>query len=417
MNANKFFIIWVAMVFFAQVNYAQVSDTVSTNSGYANTVFYSLNDGVVGTFSKNSWDIAFQVNSMGSGIRINGAAGVKLYQYPNGDVSAWNTLDTTNLSAWPTYNNSDTSWAIGAFNRTTDNNFDLGWGVYDFITHIVTGDSLYVLELPNGEFKKIRIESLASSTYTFRHADLNGSNEIQQTVSKGDFTNRNYAYYKISTDSVMDLEPDFDSWDLVFGQYFSEVAPGLEYLVSGVLTNPNVNVAKAAQVDVSAGYGGQPYSHLINSIGYDWKSFNGMGYAIQDSLVYFVEDQVGGIWKMIFTGFGGSADGNFIFTSENIVVALEEVHTESGPAFELAAYPNPSDGNFQMTLEINALTGMDVAMELVDIQGKTVTSLAPKHFPMGTWTESFQLENPIAGVYFLKVVSQQGSRIQKLMIH
>ncbi len=40
-------------------------------AGYANEIYYSLENGVVGSVSRSSWDIAFSTNPMSSTILIN----------------------------------------------------------------------------------------------------------------------------------------------------------------------------------------------------------------------------------------------------------------------------------------------------------------------------------------------------------
>ena len=62
-----------------------------------------------------NWDIAFSVSGMGSAVRINGGYGMELFTYPNGDINAWETLDTAGMSAWSSQINSDESCSLGAF--------------------------------------------------------------------------------------------------------------------------------------------------------------------------------------------------------------------------------------------------------------------------------------------------------------
>ena len=44
------------------------------------------------------------------------------------------------------------------------------------------------------------------------------------------------------------------------------------------------------------------------------------------NLSYFVEDQAGQVWHMVFTGFGGAGTGDIEFTKELVgqVTSLEE---------------------------------------------------------------------------------------------
>ena len=134
-----------------------IYDNVSMGSGYENMLFYSLENGLVAEAPMNGWDISFDVRSMGSSIRINGGMGHYLYYY--GTLDQWETVSIDNLDMSNQLRNDHTSWSLGAFTQVSDpdNEFDLGWGVYDIITHIVTGEKVFILMLPNGEYKKIAI--------------------------------------------------------------------------------------------------------------------------------------------------------------------------------------------------------------------------------------------------------------------
>ena len=125
--------------------------------------------------------MAFSAAGGGASIRINGQSGVVLYNYPNnGDTSAWASIVTNGINNWNPIYNSDNSWADGAFNinANSSNPMDLGWGIYGTITHHVTGDSLNVIKLSNGAYKKLQILKLSSSNYDFRYANIDGTNEI-----------------------------------------------------------------------------------------------------------------------------------------------------------------------------------------------------------------------------------------------
>jgi len=69
------------------------------NPGYENMVFYSMDSGVVGEEIMASWDLAFDVRSMGSSVRINGGQGTVLYNA--GDLDEWDNIDDDEVQiAW-----------------------------------------------------------------------------------------------------------------------------------------------------------------------------------------------------------------------------------------------------------------------------------------------------------------------------
>ena len=87
-----------------------LADSISMGAGYADEVFYSLENGVLKTSPRSSWDIAFSTDPMSSTILVNEGYGIELYTYPSGDQAAWDDVDTTGISDWPLMYNSDTSW-------------------------------------------------------------------------------------------------------------------------------------------------------------------------------------------------------------------------------------------------------------------------------------------------------------------
>jgi hypothetical protein len=131
-----------------------------------------------------------------------------------------------------------------------------------------------------------------------------------------------------------------DNWDLLFTRYISYIP--IPYGVAGIIQNRGVNVAEAYPVNDPATYesfSAHTFQSEINTIGYDWKSFQGE-YVIEDSLVYFVESRQGDIYKIVFTDFGGSATGDFVFNSQ--MVSTSSNGNEAEEAF-FKMYPNPAE--------------------------------------------------------------------------
>ncbi len=354
---------------------AQVADMVTVNSGYTNQTFYSMQNGTVSSVVNNDWDLAFQVSGFEATIAINSKNNVKLYDsYKSiADWSSMTAADTNGMTASEFFNN-DAHIFAGAFNSTIDtsNAFDLGWGVYDFATHIVYGDSCYFIRLANGNVKKLFIESLANAVYTFHVADLDGSNEIVRQCTKATYAGKNFGYYSIQNDMFSDREPNKYTWDLCFQQYWS-INP-ISYKVTGVLSNDSVQLVKAYPVnDVStATDAGLTYTSDNNVIGYDWKTydFNTNTYLIADSTVYFAIDRNAGVWKIIFTGFDGASTGNFYFTKEYLgTVGISET---AAAVQSFGVYPNPAADH--CNLVVSSGVNQNAQVVITDLAGKTVYS-------------------------------------------
>ncbi len=302
--------------------------TISMGSGYQNDVYYSLSNGVVAEAPSSEWDIAFFTDIRSSSIRTNGAKGIKVYTYPDGDTTAWNEPLTVDSAMLDNYlYNSDTSWTTGAFDKNELGYPDYGWGVYNQVNHDVVGDSLYIIQLADQSFRKLWIErkNSVNNIYYFKFANLDGSNETEVTLDCNNYITKNFAYYSIANKKEVDHEPAKTDWDLVFTKYTASISMGpggvVPYTVTGVLSNTNTSVAKIEGTPASnADYAGANFKSEINTIGYDWKSINmeTYQYSIQDSVTYFVKTQSDDIYKLNFTDFGGSANGNATFAQKKV---------------------------------------------------------------------------------------------------
>jgi hypothetical protein len=398
---NKIILIIAGLVVSAGA-FAQNNEMISLGAGYSNQSFYSFTNGEVANVDNTNWDIAFSVSGMGSAIRVNGGYGLELYTYPNGDINDWSSLDTVGMSSWSSQINSDESWNLGAFDQNADENeaFDLGWGIYSMITHYITGDSLHVLKWADGTTKKFQVIQLASGTYSFRCADIDGSNEVESSVVKSDFSGKNFAYYSIMNNEVLDREPLSESWDLIFTKYVTELYPGMNYGVTGVLSNAGYSVAKAEDVPVAdADYLEETFEEEINTIGYDWKSFNMDTYLydLQEDLSYFVrKDATSEIWKINFTSFAGSSSGDIEFTTESIST-LEVAELNSSNTFTL--YPNPCKQrvvNLIYEISSDELLGSGTVL---DMNGLVVYDFSLENG--GLRNKKLNLEHLAAGAYIV----------------
>lgn len=392
-------------------------DTVAVGAGYANQVWYSLANGIEGSAPKTNWDLAFNVVGSSSSIHINTITGTTLWIYPKGDTADWAGLDTAGLATWVKLDNSDTSWFVGAFDATLDpeNDFDLGWGVYNMINHSVVGDSIYVIKLANNTYQKLWIERLASGAYNFRHANLDGTNEMQQVIVKNDYKGKNFAYYSLQNHVTLDREPASADWDLVFTQY-ATILPGYgAYSVTGILSNRTVKIAKVKGVDADSynDFGPHTFSTEINTIGYNWKTFTGSDYAITDSLVHFVKDVKGDVWKVVCTGFGGSSKGEFMFSKEKIAsVGIAKTAANTIP---VVLYPNPAQGE-NITLIYDLKEGVQSAsMDVFNMAGQKVYSQL-LNTAAGLNQEQVSLASFTAGVYMIRIQADGQQSTQKLIV-
>ncbi len=405
---------FLSLFFFlgAFFGYAQsIKDTVSVRPGYSYEVYYGFSQGEIAAISNQDWELAFDLEAFGFGVRINDALGLELFVAPV-PVSDWGTpLDTTGMNAWKKVRNSDTSWSLGAFNTLADtaNPYDLGWGMYNATTHVVSGTKIFVLKYADGSAKKIMIESLNAGKWIFKYANLDNSSEIRDTIVKSDYTGKNFVYYSLKNQSVYDREPLSDQWDILFTQYVTEVAPGMFYKVTGVLQNKGVFAYKdtSAPTFTAAYNPSRTFRKEINTIGYDWKSFdmNTYAYVLDDSATYFVKTKNGAVWKLGFLEFAGSSTGNIVLQKELEIPADLQLAEQ----IPLEVYPTRvSDKVYIKTSERT-----EIEVTLFSLLG---TKLMNKKLTLTGETAVLNVPELPEGIYFLSFRFSDGSRTFRKII-
>ena len=373
---------------------------ISMGNNYANQVFYSMQNGEIKNISNDNWDLAFTTDQYASTIRTNDGKGVELYTYHLGDTSDWQNINASimnNLS--PGMYNSEISWYDGAFENNSLGHPDYGWGVYNMINHNVTGDSLYIIKTINGNWKKIWIKELTTAgEYIFKLANLDGSNEITQSILKTNYTDKNFIYFSIDQNTIIDREPISSEWDITFTKYISPVQ-AMPYPVTGVLTNNNTEVAKATGVTdplTYFDYSNHNFNNEINSIGYDWKSYQG-SFVVDANRCYFIKDKNENIWRLVFNSFDGMSTGNVEFNTELIFNTSSE---NINKASSLNVFPNPTTQNTNLIFDFEE----ECLINIYDISGVQVysnqlnsTGLELINLPTGNFD---------AGLYFLVVYKE-----------
>lgn len=340
----------------------QEQDSVTLGASYMNESYYSLENGEVQNLTNLNWDLAFDLSPYGGAIRLNRKTDV-LFLYP-GSSTDWSSLDTAGHLTWNQYNNGYESWSDGALNSPADisDPSDLGWGLYNGITHVTEGSRIFVIKLDDDSYRKLFVEQLAAGTYTFKYSNIDGTNEVNETIVKSDYTGKNFIHYSILNEGILDREPASADWDLVFTNYVLELAPGYFSGVTGVLTNSTfraITVSESNAVPFAdAYYDMNPFQSEINVIGYDWKTFNSgtFTYEIEDSLCYFIQDENENVWKLIFTGFSGGATGKIFFTKEQVTFAeLDGLEFEN-----TILYPVPANDNLYIKTNLDAISSISI---------------------------------------------------------
>ena len=386
-----------------------VYDDFTMNPGYENMVYYSVDSGVAGTAIMASWDLAFDVRPMGGTALINSGQGMSLF--PAGALSDWDVIDDTfadNAGAIVPFQNGTAYWSQGAFSEGGDGSFDLGWGVYDIVTHTIASDKMYVISLPDGTWKKFALLSLVSGVYTFQCANLDGTDFFEDQVAKSNYLGKIHAFYNLTNQEELDLEPASE-WDMLFIRYVEEIQPGVNYGVTGALTHPSVRVQEEngladpfvdGAIDVSA------MTDSINAIGYDWKSYGGGSFTVLDDRCYFVESVTGAQWRLVFTGFDGSMTGNVELGK--ILVSGADVSESPASALTSHLFPNPATSGTDVNLTCESSMSQ---ITVWSINGQRVADVAARGQSITLSTAAME-----PGMYLVEVQSFLGREVIRLTV-
>lgn len=398
---------------FLAAQISAVRDTVVLGPGYANQVYYSLQNGAVGMAPAAGWHLAFEIPIRAAAIRANHARGVTVYATSR-DTSGWAAL-SLNDTTFRLYND-NCRWSVGAFNQTAppNNPFDVGWGNYNLTTHITTGDSLYIVAI-GSTYKKLWIQRLQGTQYYLRTANLDGSQDTSYAVDKSLASGRAFIYLNLLTHQVLNLEPAASEWDLVFTPYL-EIVSGTLYPVTGVLQNSPVRTAKVVLTSPANPDTLTPSAYAFDScaasIGYDWKRFDmsANSFVVADTVYYLVQDGRGNLWRLRFLRFEGSSTGRLVLEK---ALLRQATSLASRPnAGSLAVYPVPAQESFQIELPqvpfagkltlLNSL-GQVVWQQPVEATQAVMELVRPAGLPNGVY--AFLLEGA-AGRWTGKMVFQ-----------
>lgn len=297
--------------------------TIEMGSDHSKDVYYDLGSATQIARERSGWDLSFSVPLQTASIRINEGAGVLLYSA--GDTTAWNSVDTTGIaSRTPVYNNNSDLMA-GAFNRYAQGGFNFGWGTYDHGgSYSVWGDSIYIIRLTNGDYKKLFIRKRLgySDTYQLRWADIDGSNQFDESFSPSQYDSKQFIQYSLVDRQVVESEPGTESWDILFTRYLVKIPAGpgilIDYPVIGVLLRPGLSAVKVENVNPENATYSQAtgnFSANADLIGWDWKVSDPVTHEISvaPNTSYFIKVSDTEIYRIYFTDYNSENNGSITF--------------------------------------------------------------------------------------------------------
>ena len=273
---------------------ALTTSAVNMDANYRWQIYFDLGTNrEVGRCLKTSWDLAFQTTTSGFHVFLNSSKA----------MAAWNTGDT-NFTAIT----DSTGFAVGRkFDEASGNEDSTAIGDWRQTKPVYIIDRGYSETGQPQGIRKIQILQVNSSAYEIRFATLTGS-ESRITVAKD--STYNFTFVSLSsTGSIVSVEPPKASWDLVFTQYthiFHQ--PFTPYLVTGCLLNSwqtasAVDTVNSFELTGFAELQQYTLNNAVNTIGYEWKVFDGTQFTIVPNRFYIIRDSENYFYKLRFTDF------------------------------------------------------------------------------------------------------------------
>jgi hypothetical protein len=272
-----------------------ITSTVNMEQNYRWQIYYDLGtNSVVGQNLRSAWDIGFETSASGHTVILNTSKA--MFAWNTGDTSFAAVTDTAGFSlykSWDEPSGNPDSTAVG------------NWTSIHPVYIIDRGYN------ENGQpqgIRKMKIQSVNAAGYSVRFANMNGSGDTTLFIPKDTTYNFTFLSFANGGQTVM-IEPPKTTWDLVFTQYLHVFHdPVQPYLVSGCLLNHyHTTAARDTTTDFSVIDYTQATSSTfftsINTIGYDWKFFDGNTYTTDPSKNYIILDQDGVYFKLHFIDF------------------------------------------------------------------------------------------------------------------
>lgn len=445
---NKLLTILSFVLFSVSINaQSWVTDSVEMGAGYSHDVYYQLTTGSDNRVVADNWDIAFQMTTFGepmfnATIRANHIKrDVQVYSLHKEASTSFGTLTAadTMVTLSNQLVNNDTSWGTGAFtNNRGSNQFDYGWGMYNMTSHNLEGDSLYLVKA-NGVFYQLWIKEYVSINnigYTFRYAKWDGSGDKTDTIKRvAPYDNRMFAYYDLSSGTVIDREPARKDWDILFRQYQKNGQPGGQnpnklQAYTGVLSNLRVEVAEITGVSPNSINTGNYTTHTsslsleTNTIGDDWKVFNMTGnppgYELDTNTSFIIKPDTAynttAYYHLRFTRFdggSGGATGKVVF-DKRVLYALSVDDAQGNTAAAYSIYPNPATYTVNIMLDAQQAQA-NTNMTLTDITGKVVINTTTS-LKKGVNAYSFDVSALPPGTYIVVIANDTWKVSDKVIV-
>ncbi len=272
--------------------------TIKIDYPYKYQVYYDCEtNSVVSTNTKYDWDIAFECAADSNHITLNTAKGVFIANQGTVDFSSVTSI-AGGQWLWDNFAGDLTLTAIGDWRNKHE---------------------VYILDRQYNEqglhlgYVKIMFQEVTTTSYTFKYANLDGTNEHVITINKDN--KLNFIAFSFDSNTSIALEPASEKWDLLFTNhqhFFSNLS--FPFVLTQVLGNTYNGVITAEDnngdflnldlLSVSK----YTFTNIKDEIGYDWKIRNSAdnSFTIDGKKSFIIRTVEGFYYKIRFIDFYNS---------------------------------------------------------------------------------------------------------------
>ncbi len=265
---------------------------VELGTTYGLQIYYDLaTNSIVKTNHKTDWDLAFECDNDGWHVLLNTSLAMAAANMGELEFNEVNDIAGAEWN-WDHQTGNLDSTAIGDY-RNQNYVYIIDRGYDELGTQL--------------GYKKIMLSNTQGS-YQITSANLDGSEEETTTITKD--SNINFQAFSFNSHTAVEIEPEKTSWDLLFTQYTHLFNPSFPYLVTGVLLNRyETNCAENDTIDFDTmnleNVGELDYLSDLNTIGYDWKSYDGASgqFEVLENRNYVINNNLGVYFKLRFIDY------------------------------------------------------------------------------------------------------------------
>lgn len=263
---------------------------------YVNQVYYDCGTNkVVSSNSKYDWDLSFECIEEGFHVLLNTAKGEFVANQGNVPFESVNSIN-------------DVTWLWDAPSGNLDST---GIGDWRNTSNVYILDLQFDADGNHLGYKKFQIQNVTNQSYTFKYANLDGSNENTYTINKNH--SLNFIHFSFQNGGqTLELEPEKSSWDLLFSNHYHKFSNlPMPFVLTQVLSNYQNQVVVAEdnndlfsdiKLQDTANF---EYTSKWDEIGYDWKIRNSQdnSFVIDPKKSFVLKTTEGIYYKIRFTDF------------------------------------------------------------------------------------------------------------------